>query len=109
RDTMLHVSLVAAAVAAATIIPHLTGRMPRVGGFDLGVAQTKSNFSICRAVALGTWLILVLVSLGIIWGVPQETSRAPELKSADIRRWAADAFWLIGYNPYATLIDADIS
>src|SRR5262249_33875521 len=53
--------------------------------------------------------ILMIFSAGVLWGAPQDPTRAPQLNAADFRRWAAVALSLVGYNPYANLNEADVS
>jgi len=52
---------------------------------------------------------LLLLSIGTIAGVPHEQSRAPQYSRASIRRWAADVFWTVGFDPYADITEAVIS
>jgi len=109
RDSMFHVFLTVATVALATILPNLAGRILRAEYFQPEESKKASKVFTLGAATLGIGLILTLLSLGIIWGVPQDSSRAPELMLTDIRRWAANAFAVTGYSPYAELTEADIS
>ncbi|MGH9718461.1 MAG: pentapeptide repeat-containing protein [Candidatus Acidiferrales bacterium] len=59
------------------------------------------------ASALGT--ALLLLSIGTLAGVPHERSRAPQYSATSIRRWAADVFWTVGFDPYADLTEATMS
>ncbi len=59
------------------------------------------------ATALG--LILLVLSIGTLVGVPHERSRAPQYTPASVRRWAADVFWTLGFDPYADLTEATLS
>ncbi len=59
------------------------------------------------ASALG--IALLFLSAGTILGVPHERSRAPQYSPASIRRWAADVFWVFGFDPYADLTEAMLS
>ncbi|HVB88435.1 MAG TPA: pentapeptide repeat-containing protein [Candidatus Dormibacteraeota bacterium] len=52
---------------------------------------------------------LVFLSIGTIAGVPHEHSRAPQYSRASIRRWAADVFWTVGFDPYADITEAALS
>ena len=109
RDSMFHVLLTVATVALATILPNLAGRILRAEYFQPEEPKKASKVFTFGAATLGIGLILTLLSLGIIRGVPQDSSRAPELKITDIRRWAGNAFGVAGYSPYAELTEADIS
>ncbi len=112
QGTMLHVLLVVAAVAAAAFLPDLVGRTLRGASPQLEPSNsesTRKKVYRCAATALGLGLILSLLSLGTIYGAPRDTNRAPELKAIDIRRWAANVLWVVGYSPYADLTEMDIS
>ncbi len=109
RDTMLHVFLAVTAVAVATILPNLAGRILRTGYLQPLEPKNASKVFAFGATPLAIGLILTVLSLGIIRGVPQDSNQARELKPTDIRRWAANVFGLIGYSPYAELAEAEIS
>jgi len=104
HGTTLHVLLVCAGVASAMFLPDLVGRaLP---------AQSPQHQHRKRArnrgvIVLGVGAALSFLSLGSIYGVPHD--RAPERKAIDIRGWASNALWVIGYNPYPDLTEADIS
>jgi uncharacterized protein YjbI with pentapeptide repeats len=74
-------------------------------------ARTLETFrrisSPVTASALG--IVLLFLSVGTIVGVPHEHSRAPQYSPASIRRWAADVFWIFGFDPYADLTEATLS
>jgi uncharacterized protein YjbI with pentapeptide repeats len=110
RGTLLHVFLVTTSVAAAICIPVIVARVLRPGEFQL---RSPANLIriVTSAVTFSAVLgcVLSLVSIGVIRGVPQDSRRAPDLSPADIRRWAAEALWLVGYTPYADLNEAEIS
>ena len=53
--------------------------------------------------------ILILVSIGTIFGVPHEKARAPQFRAENPRRWAPTAFWWLGYEPFADLTEASLS
>ena len=115
RGTALHVFLVVATIAFAMSFPDLVGRKLRPDEpRSQNSKEAKEAFGLAKgyrhsAIALGVGLLLSLLSVGAIEGAPHAASRAPELKTLDIRRWAADIFWLIGYSPYADLTEAIIS
>ena len=71
------------------------------------VAKIKAINPISVAGALGA--VLLLLSAGTIAGVPHDRTRAPQYGAANIRRWAANAFWWLAYDPYADLTEASIS
>jgi len=61
------------------------------------------------ALTLGACFVLLAFSVGAILGAPRDRSRAPNLSASDVRRWTADIFWLVGYDPFPDLTDAQIS
>ncbi|MGH9710724.1 MAG: pentapeptide repeat-containing protein [Candidatus Acidiferrales bacterium] len=61
------------------------------------------------ALALGACLLLLVLSIGAILGAPHGNGRAPGLSPSNFRRWTADIFWLVGYDPFPDVMDARIS
>ena len=108
RGSLLHVFLVFAGIAVAIALPGVVTRVLRPGN-----ALRRRSKKLLRGVALGSAIAvacgLALASVGILWGAPQDRGRAPELKTADIRRWASEVFWFFGYDPYADLAESEIS
>jgi len=110
HGTMLQVLLVVAAIAAAIFLPDLTEITLRADFQEHSKkAARRARFYRRAAIPLGVGLILSFLSVGTIHGIPHDGGRATELKATDIRRWAAGALWLFGYNPYADLTERDIS
>ena len=58
---------------------------------------------------LGACLFLLVLSIGAILGAPHGNGRAPELSPSNFRRWTADIFWLVGYDPFPDVTGARIS
>ncbi len=52
---------------------------------------------------------LLILTLGVVYGVPHDTSVMPDFGQFSIKRWAADAFWTLGYRPYADLTETSVS
>src|ERR1700728_1853583 len=71
------------------------------------VAKVQAINPISVATALG--VVLLLLSAGTIAGVPHDRTRAPQYGPANIRRWAANVFWWLAFDPYADLTEASIS
>jgi|HubBroStandDraft_6_1064221.scaffolds.fasta_scaffold23886_2 uncharacterized protein YjbI with pentapeptide repeats len=59
------------------------------------------------AAALGA--ALAILTLGIVYGAPHDSSVMPDYGAASMRRWSSDAFWMIGYSPYAVLTESAVS
>ena len=53
--------------------------------------------------------ILLLLAIGTIGGAPHNGNPAQGIGAASPRTWAADAFWLIGYDPFAQVNETEIS
>jgi uncharacterized protein YjbI with pentapeptide repeats len=53
--------------------------------------------------------ITTFISVGTVYGVPHDRSRAPQYGAANIRRWAPSVLWSVGFDPYADLTEAQIS
>jgi uncharacterized protein YjbI with pentapeptide repeats len=54
-------------------------------------------------------VITTFLSFGTILGIPHDTSRAPQFGAANIRRWAPNVLWAMGYDPYANLTEGSFS
>ncbi len=110
RGSLLQTLLVTAAVAAAASLPSIVASVLRPGDFRRRRLTSLVYVVTSALILAGVFgALLTLLSIGIIRGVPQDSRRAPDLSPADIRRWAAEAFWLAGYTPYADLNEAEIS
>lgn len=53
--------------------------------------------------------VLLVLSLGTVLGAPHDLSRAPQYGAANIRRWAPDVLWMVGFDPYANITEASLS
>jgi uncharacterized protein YjbI with pentapeptide repeats len=64
-----------------------------------------------RRIPLGVafGFILLLLAIGTIGGAPHNGNAAQGIGPASPRTWAADAFWLIGYDPFAQVNETEIS
>jgi uncharacterized protein YjbI with pentapeptide repeats len=71
------------------------------------IARVKAIHPITGGATLG--VVLLLMSGGVIFGVPHDRPRAPQYGLTNIRRWVPDAFWWLAYDPYADLTEASIS
>ncbi len=109
RGTLLHVLLISLSVAAASCLPTIVSRVLRPG--DL-YRKSKAVLPVVLStlkVTLFTGCVLVLLSFGVIRGLPAESSIAPEISNTDFRRWAAQALQFVGYRPYADVTEASFS
>jgi uncharacterized protein YjbI with pentapeptide repeats len=109
RGTLLHVLLIALAVAAATCLPTIVSRVLRPGDlYRKSKAILPVVFSALR-VTLLSGCLLVLLSFGVIRGMPADSSIAPDMSASDFRRWAAQGLQALGYRPYADVTEAIFS
>ena len=112
RGTMLQVFVTTAAVGLAVFLPGIVGNMLRAGYLEPSLTAkplTLAKTSWRWGILLGTGLLLSLLSLGAIWGMPHDTSWIPGAKVNSIRKWAADLFWVVGYNPYPDITESFVS
>jgi uncharacterized protein YjbI with pentapeptide repeats len=72
-------------------------------------AVTRKTSSPEMPLAIGFGLILCLLSIGTIGGAPHGGNPEQGISPGSVHTWAADAFWLIGYDPYAQVTEAEIS
>lgn len=110
RGTLMHVSVFTASVIVAICFPLIVARVLRPGEFRLrtpGHLLRVISSALIFSGILG--VALTLISIGVIRGVSRDSRRAPDLSPEDVRRWGAEALWLVGYSPYADLNEARIS
>jgi uncharacterized protein YjbI with pentapeptide repeats len=110
RGTLLQVLLITVSVATATGLPDIVSRVLRSG--EVRIAKSKTFFRLAlltMRAALITGGVLLMISLGVIRGLPADRDIASEQSSASIRRWASELFQSVGYRPYADLTEAVMS
>ena len=109
RGTSLHVLFFALSVSVATGLPSVVSRLIRSGEL-----RRPSTRSVARLVFLTFrapiifGLILLALSIGVIHGIPADSDATQKYFSASPRRWASEAFRLVGYRPYADLTEATL-
>ena len=112
RGSLLQIFFILVAAAMSGFLPGKTNSI--FGPTRPDEAQGKGSAGPWRTnwltiAALSACLLLVMLSVGAILGAPHDISRAPELKPSDFRRWTANAFWVVGYDPFPNLTEAQIS
>jgi uncharacterized protein YjbI with pentapeptide repeats len=112
HGTILQALLTTAAGGMATYATLKVGRPQERWALDnkwanRAIARVRAIHPISGAATLG--IVLLLLSGGVIFGVPHDRERAPQYGLTNIRRWAPDAFWWLAYDPYADLTEASIS
>src|SRR6266404_1628692 len=109
RGTSLHILFFVLSVSVATGLPSLVSRVIRSGEVRRHSPRSVARmaFLTLRApIAFG--LALLLLSFGVILGIPADSDASRKYFSASPRRWAAEAFRLVGYRPAADLIEATL-
>jgi uncharacterized protein YjbI with pentapeptide repeats len=110
RGTLLHVFLFTVASAAACGLPRIVKRVLRPGDWtEESTPQFLRDVLRATRVPVLVGCSLFLLSLGVIRGLPGDTTLRPEVGRGDPRRWAATAFQFVGYRPYADLTEESIS
>ena len=109
RGSALHVLFFVLSVSVATGLPAVVSRVVRPGEI-----RRPSSASVLRLafmtlrIPLAAGLVLLVLSFGVIWGVPAETEASKRYFSGSPRRWAAEGFRFFGYRPYADLIESSL-
>ncbi len=109
RGTALHVFFFVLSVSVATGLPSVVSRVIRSGEVKRPSSRgvVKMAFLTLRAPIIAG-LVLLVLSFGVILGVPADSDASRRYFSASPRRWAAEVFHLVGYRPYADLIEATL-
>src|SRR6266568_7722631 len=82
---------------------------PATSGSQPRSARNKKNRLLRIPAGAAFGLILCLLSIGIIGGAPHDGNPAQGIGPGSPLIWAAAALWLIGYDPYAQVPEAEIS
>jgi len=109
RGTSLHVLFFVLSVSVATGLPSVVSRVIRSGeekGHSTRNVFRLALLTLRAPIAAG--LALLILSCGVIWGIPADSDASRRYFSASPRRWAAEVFRLVGYRPYADLIEAPL-
>ncbi len=115
RGSMLHVLLVVTASAAAL---HFSAAARDAFHFDahrsapsgskfLSLDWRRPRRAVICLLALG--LVFSLLSFGAILGAPHGGTAASPSRGVSVRTLAADAFWLVGFSPFAQVTGAELS
>lgn len=112
KGTLLQTLLVAVSAGVALHATTRTGRKQEAWAIKRKwtsriAGRLNETSPATFASALG--MLLLLLSIGTLAGVPHSHSRAPQYSEASIRRWAADVFWTVGFDPYPDITEATIS
>ncbi len=109
RGTLLHVFLITLASAAACGTPRIVARVLRPGDWnDESTPHFLHDVLSAIRIPVAAGLVLLLLSLGVIRGLPADPNIRPEVGRGDPRRWAAIAFRAVGFRPYADITEESI-
>ena len=107
RGTSLHVLFFVLSVSVATGLPAVVSRVIRSGEEKRPTTRNVFRLALLTLRApLAAGLTLLILSCGVIWGIPADSDASRRYFSASPRRWAAEVFRLVGYRPYADLVEA---
>lgn len=112
RGSLLQIFFILAASAMSGFLPGNDASVfasTRTNSGRQAAAWDSWHTSRFLAITAGGCFFLVLMSLGVILGAPHARNRASGLRAGDFRRWSADVFWLVGYDPFPNLSSARIS
>jgi uncharacterized protein YjbI with pentapeptide repeats len=109
RGSALHVLFFALSVSVATGLPTVVSRVVKPGEIRRPTSKSilRLGFMTMR-IPVAAGLVLLVLSFGVIWGVPAEMEASKRYFSGSPLRWAAEAFRFIGYRPYADLIESSL-
>ncbi len=112
HGTILHELLVIAAMGIAIYTTTQIGR-PQERWLASGIRKKgiveKLRYANPATPVLILFVLLSFLSIGTIAGVPHGKDRAPQFSAANIRRWAPNVLWAVGYEPYPDLTEAAVS
>lgn len=110
HGTVLHVFLLTVAVAAATCLPAIVTRVLGPGEIQFPKRKNLVRLMLLTTrAAMVTGSVVLLLSLGVVLGLPADADVAPEYSRANLRRLPARVFQSLGYRPYANFTEAGLS
>ena len=112
HGTILHELLVMAAVGIAIYTTTQIGRPQErwlVSGIRKKGIVERLRYANPATPVIILFILLSFLSIGTIAGVPHGKDRAPQFSAANIRRWAPNVLWTLGYEPYPDLTEAAVS
>lgn len=102
-----HAVLVGAAVVLALWLPGTRASVFHNEAPPQAKARTKRKAAAHVAIGAAIGMFLFLISLGIVNGAPHDSDSG---EAAGIgKQWAAQALWLVGYDPYADVTEMNLS
>ena len=109
RGTSFHVLFFVLSVSVATGLPAVVSRVIRSGEEKRPTTRSVFRLALLTLRApIAAGLVLLILSCGVIWGIPADSDASRRYFSASPRRWSAEVFRLVGYRPYADLVEATL-
>lgn len=102
-----HAGLVAAATILAALLPGSRYAAFRGEGAQSKQTMTRRDVLGCVTPGIVLGVALFVLSLGIVRGMPHGQDSSAATNGAP--KWAAQALWVAGYNPYPNLAESEIS
>jgi len=110
HGTVLHVFLLTLSVAAAMCLPAIVTRVLGPGEIQFPKMNNLARLiMLTTRAAMATGVVVLLLSLGVVLGLPADPDVAPEYSRVNIRRLPARVFQSLGYRPYADITEASLS
>jgi uncharacterized protein YjbI with pentapeptide repeats len=112
HGTILQAALATAATGMALYATLKSGKPQERWAFENKWAnRAMAKIKAINPISVAAWIgmLLLLLSAGVIFGVPHDRARAPQYGVTNIRRWAPNAFFSVAYDPYPDLTEASIS
>lgn len=109
RGTALHVLFFVLSLSVATGLPSAVNRVIRGGEVRRPATRSVARLALLTLRSpIIAGAVLLILSFGVILGIPADSEASHRYFSASPRRWAAEAFRLVGYRPYADLIESTL-
>ena len=112
RGSAVHALVAAGSVFAAMNFPKIAARAfgsQSMRPPDQNKFSRRAFTRADRALPFATALILFLLTIGTIAGVPHNGSQPGGSGPARIKTWATRTLWLVGYDPFPQLTEAEVS
>jgi uncharacterized protein YjbI with pentapeptide repeats len=110
RGTLLQVFLFTLASGAACGLPRVVARVLRPGDWtDESTASFMKDVLSTLRIPVAAGFLLFALSLGVIHGLPSDPTIRPDVSRGDPRRWAATAFRVVGFRPFADITEESIA
>jgi uncharacterized protein YjbI with pentapeptide repeats len=112
RGSAVHILLAVGSIIAAINFPRVVRATfnpdpPRP--FSGIQASRRRIVRLLRGIPIGIGLVLLLLSAGIVQGVPHGDASKGASGTSQLKTWASHLLWSVGYSPYAQLTETNVS